>query len=92
MDAILTQIDKDVKFHAISYASKQLFKLEKNCSPVLLEMDAVVWATEYYQDHLWGRIFIVHTDHKSLETLGTLHMKKMNTLQLPNLILKSDTS
>ncbi len=30
MEAILTQIDKDGKFWAISYASKQLIKHEKN--------------------------------------------------------------
>ena len=26
-------------------------------------MDAVVWAMEYYQEHLRGRGFIVYTDH-----------------------------
>ena len=50
--AILTQIDKNGKFHAISYTSKQLIKHSKNYSPFLLEMDAVVWAMEYYQEHL----------------------------------------
>jgi hypothetical protein len=80
--AILCQIDKSGKFHAISYASKQLIKPEKNYSPFLLEMDAVVWAMEYYQEHLRGRRFILYTDHKPLETLGTLHTKTMNRLQL----------
>jgi hypothetical protein len=41
-------------------------------------MDAVVWAMEYYQEHLWGLRFILYTDHKPLETLGTLHMKALN--------------
>jgi hypothetical protein len=45
-------------------------------------MDAVVWAMEYYQEHLRGRRFILYTDHKPLETLGTLHTKTMNRLQL----------
>jgi hypothetical protein len=82
MGAILCQIDKHKKFHAISNASKQLIKHEKNYSPFLLEMDAVVWAMEYYQEHLRGRRFILYTDHKPLETLGTLHTKTMNRLQL----------
>ena len=82
MGAILCQIDKSGKFHAISYASKQLIKHEKNYSPFLLEMDAVVWAMEYYQEHLRGRRFILYTDHKPLETFGTLHTKTMNRLQL----------
>ncbi len=82
MGAILCQIDKHGRFQAISYASKQLIKHEKNYSPFLLEMDAVVWAMEYYQEHLRGRRFILYTDHKPLETLGTLHTKTMNRLQL----------
>jgi hypothetical protein len=82
MCAILCQIDKTGKFHAISYASKQLIKHKKNYSPFLLEMDAVVWAMEYYQEHLRGGRLILYTDHKPLETLGTLHTKTMNRLQL----------
>jgi hypothetical protein len=80
--AILTQIDKDGKFHAISYASKQLIKQEKNYSPCLLEKDAVVWAMEYFQEHLRQRRFILYTYHKPLESLGTLHTKTMIRLQL----------
>jgi hypothetical protein len=34
MGAILTQIDKKGKFLAISYASKQLIKQEKNYFPI----------------------------------------------------------
>ncbi len=82
MGAILTQIDKNGKFHAISYASKQLIKHEKNYSPFLLEMDAVVCAMKYHQKHLRGRRFILYTDPKPLESLGTLHTKTINRLQL----------
>jgi hypothetical protein len=45
-------------------------------------MDALVWAMEYFQEHLRGRRFILFTDHKPLETLGTLYTKIMNRLQL----------
>jgi hypothetical protein len=48
----------------------------------LLEMDAVVWAMEYHQEHLRGWQFILYTNHKPLELLGTLHTKTMNRLQL----------
>jgi hypothetical protein len=82
MGAILTQIDKKGKFHAISYASKQLIKHEKNYSSFLLEMDAVVWAMEYYQEHLRGRRFVLYTYHKPFKSLGTLHTQMMNRLQL----------
>ena len=36
--AILTQIDENKNFHAISYASRQLITHKKNYSPFLLEM------------------------------------------------------
>ena len=48
MGAILTLIDSNGVFCVLSYPSKQLLKQEKNYSPYLLEMDAVVWAMEYY--------------------------------------------
>jgi ribonuclease HI len=70
MGAILCQIDKNGKFQAISYASKQLIKHKKNYSPFSLEMDAVVRAMEYYQEHLRGRRFILYTDHKPLKNFG----------------------
>jgi hypothetical protein len=37
---------------------------------------------EYYQEHLRGSRIILCTDHKPLETLGTLHMKTMKKLKL----------
>ena len=80
MGAILAQIDNKEVFHALSYASKQLIKHKRNYSPYLLEMNAVVWAMEYYQEHLRGRPFIVYTDHKPLESMSTLHTKTLNRL------------
>ena len=82
MGAILAQIDKKGVVHTLWYPSKQLIKHEKNYSPYLLEMDAVVWPMEYYQEHLRGRRFIVYLDHKPLESMGTLHTKTLNRLTL----------
>jgi hypothetical protein len=79
------------KFHAISHVSKQLIKHEKNYSPFLLEMDTVVWAMKYYQEHQKGRRFIFYTDHKPRETLGTLNKKQWIGCKCPwwNLFMKS---
>ena len=82
MGAILAQIDSSGKFHAIAYASKQLLKHQKNYSPYLLELDATVWAMEYWQEYLRGRKFVLYSDHRPLESLGTLHTKTMNRLAL----------
>jgi hypothetical protein len=80
MVVILTQIEKYHKFHALSYASKQILKYEK----LFLFLSRV--------EHRGrgcgisrapkGQKIYSYTDHKPLETLGTLHMKTTNRLQL----------
>ena len=80
--AILTQIDDQNNFHAISYASRQLVTHEKNYSPFLLEMQGAVWGMDYFQEHLRGKRFILFTDHKPLEALSHIHTKTLNRLQL----------
>ncbi len=61
---------------------KICFVPEKKYSPFLLEMNAVVRAIECYQEHIQGSRFILNTDHKPLEILGTLHAKSIKSLQL----------
>jgi len=81
MGAILTQMDKNGQFYAISYASRQLKQNEKNYSPFLLEAAAGVWGMEHFHEYLKGKQFILYTDHKPLEKLSHLHSKTMNRLQ-----------
>jgi hypothetical protein len=82
LGAILTQVDKDGKFYAISFASRQLKDHEKNYSPFLLEAAAAaVWGMDHFNEYLKGKKFILYTDHKPLEKLGHLHRKTMNRFQ-----------
>ena len=81
LGAILTQVDKDGRFYAIAYASRQLKQHEVNYSPFLLEAAAAVWGMEHFHEYLKGKRFILYTDHKPLEKLGHLHTKTMNRLQ-----------
>ena len=81
LGAILTQVDKDSKFYAISFASRQLKDHEKNYSPFLLEAAAAVWGMDHFDEYLKGKKFILYTDHKPLEKLGHLHSKTMNRFQ-----------
>jgi len=69
--AILTQVDKDGKFYAISYASRQLKDHEKNYSPFLLEAAAAIWGMDFFNKYLRGKQFILYTDHKPLEKFTT---------------------
>jgi hypothetical protein len=55
-------------FQALNYTSKQLIKREKNYLLFLLEMDAVVWAMLYYQEHLRGRRFILYRTQASRDS------------------------
>jgi hypothetical protein len=52
LGAILTQVDKDGKFYAISFASSQLKDHEKNYSPFLLEAAAAVWGMDHFNKYL----------------------------------------
>ncbi len=55
LGAILTQVDKDGKFYAISFASRQLKDHEKNYSPFLLEAAAAVWGMDHFSEYLKGK-------------------------------------
>jgi hypothetical protein len=81
LGAILTQVDKDGKFYAISFASCQLKDHEKNYSPFLLEAATAVWGMDHFNEYLQGKKFIHYTDHKLLEKLGHLHSKMMSRFQ-----------
>jgi len=79
--AILAQENNAGKMHAIAYASRSLKTHEKNYNPYLAEMNAAAWGIDHFDVYLRGRKFILHTDHKPLETLGTVHQKTLNRLQ-----------
>jgi hypothetical protein len=81
LGAILTPVDKEGNFHAISFASRQLKDHEMNYSPFLLEAAAAVWGMDFFNEYLKGKRFILYTDHKPLEKLGHLHSKMLNQLQ-----------
>jgi len=76
LGAILTQVDKEGNFHAISFVSRQLKDHEINYSPLLLEAPAAVWGMDFFNEYLKVKRFILNTDHKLLEKLGHLHSRR----------------
>lgn len=60
----------------IAFASRTLNKSEENYSTIEKELLAVVWACKYFRPYLYGRPFILYTDHKPL-TYG-LNLKGPN--------------
>jgi len=85
LGAILTQVDKDGKFYAISFPSQQLKDHENKYLPFLLEAVAPVWGMDHFNEYLKGKKFILYTDHKPLEKLGHFHSKMMNRFQTASL-------
>ena len=60
------QIDETSTEHVIAYGSKTLSKTQRNyCSTIRELLAAVVFMRQIYH-YLWGRHFILRTDHALL--------------------------
>jgi hypothetical protein len=68
LDAVLSQIRDGIK-RPIAYDSRQLNKAEWSYSASEVEALAVVWETKYFRCYLYGKKFLVRTDHAALRYL-----------------------
>jgi len=66
--AILSRMQDGTEW-LIAYASRQMNKAEQAYSPSEVEMLALVWATKYFHCYLYGKQFLVRTDHAALSWL-----------------------
>ncbi|XP_046811286.1 putative uncharacterized protein DDB_G0282499 [Lucilia cuprina] len=67
LGAILSQDN-----HPICFASRTLNTHEINYSTIEKELLAIVWATTYFRPYLFGRKFLIETDHKPLTWLFSI--------------------
>ena len=58
--------------HHICYASRTLNQHEINYSTVEKELLAVAWAVTYFRPYLFGRKFVIQTDHQPLQWLVSI--------------------
>ena len=66
--AVLSQV-QDGAERPLAYASRQLNGAEQAYSASEVEMLALVWATKFFRCYLFGRRFVVRTDHAALSYL-----------------------
>ena len=66
---VLSQIQEDGQEKVISYASKTLSKTQQNYCTTMRELLASVVFIKHFHHYLWGRKFILRTDHASLKWL-----------------------
>jgi hypothetical protein len=62
LGAILAQVQDGVE-KPVAYASRQTNRAERSYAASELEMLALVWATKHFRCYLYGRKFLVRTDH-----------------------------
>lgn len=58
--------------HPICFASRTLNEHELNYSTTEKELLAIVWATKYFRPYIFGRKFIINSDHRPLQWLHNL--------------------
>ena len=68
LGAVLSQVQCG-KERVIAYAARALSKAERNYSTTRKELLALVWGTEHFETFLYGRRFLVRTDHSALQWL-----------------------
>lgn len=66
--AILSQVQDGMEC-PIAFASQQMNKAEQNYAASEAEMLAVTWSTKHCRSYLYGKKFIVQTDHSALTYL-----------------------
>ncbi|XP_060070207.1 uncharacterized protein LOC132550192 [Ylistrum balloti] len=65
LGAILLQMEEDQKM-PIAYASRKLLARERAYAVVEKECLAIVWAVQKFEQYLYGKEFVLETDHQPL--------------------------
>ena len=67
--AVLSHIGDDSQERPVAYASRTLSSAEKHYSQLEKEALAIVFAVKKFHHYLWGRHFMIESDHQPLKSL-----------------------
>ena len=67
--------------YPVSYASKKLLPREQNYSVIERECLAIVWGIERFKYYLYGRPFLLETDHKPLLYIDSVKDRNKRVLR-----------
>ena len=83
---MLLQAQDDIWCH-VAYASRALTKAEQNYSQIEKETLAVVFGTEHFNQYIYGRAFLVESDHKPLQPILKRNIDKA-PLRIQRMLLR----
>ena len=63
----LSQVHEDGMERPVYYASRVLTAAERKWSPTELEALGCIWGCERMRPYIYGRPFVLRTDHRNLE-------------------------
>ena len=69
LGAMLLQ-EREGEVHPVAYASKKLSETERKYATIEKECLAIVWGIKKFTNYLYGREFVIQTDHKPLTYLN----------------------
>jgi len=72
--AILLQEEEGLK-HPMAFASRKLLQRESQYSTIEKKCVPIVWAIQKFQNFLYGKSFLLETDHQPLEYLASPNIK-----------------